>query len=182
MDIQIGGVVQSRCKTTGSDVKLGVGSLMGFLVQSWQFTRTGKRFWDVSRWRWQATARANIWLSRKGKAFNQEANLLSLPPSTLFLPPVWLLMCSQQQQWHFTLFHPCPIMHLGIPWHFGGGVFISVCGGCWPAQLQSCSLSLIISEFINTHLIATLRRDLNHLHTKIAFFCSAENASPLHNY
>lgn len=36
---------------------------------------------------------------------------------------------------------------------------------CWPARLQSRSLSLIISEFINTHLIPTLRGDLNHLHT-----------------
>lgn len=47
---------------------------------------------------------------------------------------------------------------------FGGGV-LDCLQRWWPAWLQSCSLSLIISEFISTHLIAALRRDLKHLHT-----------------
>lgn len=89
---------------------------LGFSHDSW------KRFWDVSSWKWKVAARANIWLSRKGKAFNQEANLLSL---SRVLHPLWLLMGAQQPQWHFTPFHLCPIMHLGMPWHLVA-VFSSV--------------------------------------------------------
>lgn len=132
--------------------------------------------WKVMRQRWGVVL--NICLSRKAKD-DQWENLLSLP---FLLLPLRLLMAAQQPQWHFTQFLPCTIMHLGDSLAFGCRVFNQCLRQDWPARLQSRSLSLIISEFINTHLIATLRRDLNHLHTKIAFFCSGENSPLLHNY
>lgn len=49
-------------------------------------------------------------------------------------------------------------MHWGTTLAFGGGAD--------QHDFNPPSLSLIISEFINTHLIPTLRRDFNHLHTK----------------
>lgn len=88
----------------------------------WLSHDSWKGFWDVRGWEWKVAARANIWRSRKGKAFNQEANLFSLSP---MLHPLWLLMGAQQPQWHFTPFHLCPIMHLGMPWHLVA-VFSSV--------------------------------------------------------
>lgn len=47
----------------------------------------------------------------------QSRSKSSLITPPLLLPPLQLLMDALQPQWHFTPFHPCPIMHLGIPWH-----------------------------------------------------------------
>lgn len=170
------------CRTTWSDVKLSVASFMGFTVQLWQLTRFCKRFWIVSGWRWKVAARANIWLSIKGLSLQSgsKSPLIIHPPP----PASSSLFINGRTAATMTFYTVSSLSHhaSGDTLAFGVGVLISVCGACWPARLQSCSLSLIISEFINTHLIAAHHRDLNHLHTKIAFFCSTKNAPPLHNY
>lgn len=76
--------------------------VLGFVFRKW--------------WR-AAAAGVSIWLSRKRQALNQEANL-SLPAaatSSSLIINGW-----QRLQWHFPLFHPCPIMHLGTTMAFGG--------------------------------------------------------------
>lgn len=101
-------LVQPSPGVAGAD-----GCFKGFMVQSWHLEILGK----VLRWRWAVTV--NVCPSRKCKD-NQEANLLLLRS---LLPSLWLLMNVQQPQWHFTQFNPCPIMHLGIPWHLAAMLY-----------------------------------------------------------
>lgn len=93
---------------------------------------------------------------------------------------------GKKTDWHFTSFHPCPIMHQGTLLAFCLLFFPRFHQCRWRRSTprpQYCKLSLRVSEFINTHLIGQpLRRDFNHLHTEIGFslpfLLGVEEASP----